>query len=319
MAISPLSHRQSGGDGLIRLDNLKNNQITDRRSQNSRQDRLNLDSETLDRRVQQARRSSVLYQVVSKLLLSSKQRSHLDDNFQRQSDATVQTESSGNERNSSAELSISSQTLFVSTGVLSIQFETGGVNLEAEIDGISISAQLDWTIISIEEQQQEADPLVLDLDNNGIQLTSVHDGVMFDLDNDGKLELMSNTIGDDVFLALDLNDNGRIDGANELFGDQTGFKNGFEALKQYDDNADLQIDAQDQIYNRLLTARLIGNEQFIQKLTDHEIESINLDYQDLSNQRSSTDNIVQISDYKAKKMASTIADVMLAYREVDED
>ncbi len=87
-----------------------------------------------------------------------------------------------------------------------------------------------------------ASPIVIDVDGNGYHLTSVDDGVRFDLDADGVAELVAWTRADsgDAFLAFDRNGNGRIDDGSELFGNHTPAfpgrmditaANGFEALR----------------------------------------------------------------------------------------
>ena len=87
-----------------------------------------------------------------------------------------------------------------------------------------------------------ASPIIIDVDRNGYHLISVEDGVLFDIDADGLLDLVAWTraSSEDSFLALDRNGNGRIDDGAELFGNYTPAyattssitaSNGFEALK----------------------------------------------------------------------------------------
>jgi len=102
-----------------------------------------------------------------------------------------------------------------------------------------------------EQPVQEGEPLVLDLDGDGVELRSMEGGVEFDIDNDGQAERTGFVTGDDALLALDKNGNGRIDGVGELFGDKTGAKNGFEDLARYDSNRDGAIDRNDPIFSRL--------------------------------------------------------------------
>jgi hypothetical protein len=78
-------------------------------------------------------------------------------------------------------------------------------------------------------------PIVIPLNPNGrIRLTSLEDGVHFDLNADGTPERTAWTDprAAVAFLALDRNGNGRIDDGSELFGDHTlpGVTNGFAAL-----------------------------------------------------------------------------------------
>ena len=84
-------------------------------------------------------------------------------------------------------------------------------------------------------------PIIVDTGRDGYRLTSVKNGVHFDLNADGTPELTAWTRrdSDDAFLAMDRNGNGRIDDGTELFGNHTPAYadrtdvtalNGFEAL-----------------------------------------------------------------------------------------
>jgi len=86
------------------------------------------------------------------------------------------------------------------------------------------------------------DPLVLDLDGDGITTTSVTNGPWFDHDSNGFVERSGWISPYDGFLVMDRNGNGFIDDGKELFGNETilsnGIKaaNGFEALDELDGN-----------------------------------------------------------------------------------
>jgi hypothetical protein len=103
------------------------------------------------------------------------------------------------------------------------------------------------------------DPLVLDLDGDGLELTSrTNVNVHFDVDNDGFAERTAWVTGDDGFLARDLNGNGKIDHIGELFGDAA--TSGFTALATLDSNGDGKIDAADAEFASLRVWRdLNGN------------------------------------------------------------
>lgn len=76
-----------------------------------------------------------------------------------------------------------------------------------------------------EEDYADADPLVIDLNGNGMRFTSLTEGVLFDLDADGILESVSWTERgvDDSFLFIDLNENGIADDGAELFTNYTAY------------------------------------------------------------------------------------------------
>ena len=125
------------------------------------------------------------------------------------------------------------------------------------------------------------DPLVFDLGDEGINLTSAEDGVYYDIKGDGTPVKTAFIQGNNAFLYLDDNGNGVADDANELFGDHGGFKNGFEKLAQYDDNGDGVIDENDEVYSQLRLWRDLNGDGVNQaseslSLAEAGIKSINL-------------------------------------------
>jgi len=106
-------------------------------------------------------------------------------------------------------------------------------------------------------------PILINLANDGSDhLTSVEDGVLFDLNARGVRDRIAWThAGSPVaFLVLDRNGNGLVDDGTELFGtatakrDGTRAANGFDALYDLDGGSgvsDWQIDARDPVYDRL--------------------------------------------------------------------
>ena len=113
------------------------------------------------------------------------------------------------------------------------------------------------------EDQEEPccnSPILLSLSGARYFLTSVPEGVRFDLRNEGvERQVAWTEPGADIaFLALDRNRNGRIDSGAELFGDSTRLTSGrlalhgFEALRELDDTFDGVLDARDAAWDELL-------------------------------------------------------------------
>jgi hypothetical protein len=105
------------------------------------------------------------------------------------------------------------------------------------------------------------DPLFLDLDENGVQTTSLEGQTFFDHDGDGFAERTAWVAAGDGLLVMDRNGNGIIDDGRELFGNETILDdctkaaNGFQALSQLDSNHDGKIDANDQAFAQLTLQR----------------------------------------------------------------
>lgn len=125
-----------------------------------------------------------------------------------------------------------------------------------------------------------ADPLVLDLTGNGINLTAVaSDAPMIDVNADGFLVHTGWVGANTGILVDDKNGNGLVDNAGEMFGGSG--VNGFAALAQYDTNGDGVIDANDAIFGEFKVWRDLNGNGVVdagemESLGDAGIASINL-------------------------------------------
>ena len=91
------------------------------------------------------------------------------------------------------------------------------------------------------------DPLIINLDGDIPNL--LEDTFSFDLDNDGEKDQISKLGSGSGFLALDKNEDGKINQGSELFGTLTG--NGFGELSAYDEDGNSWIDENDSIFDSL--------------------------------------------------------------------
>ena len=96
------------------------------------------------------------------------------------------------------------------------------------------------------------DPLIINYKSNLTSYDNISSSMNFefDLNSDGKNELIPKLKNGTGFLALDKNKNELIDNGNELFGANTG--NGFEELREYDKDGNSWIDENDSIFHDLL-------------------------------------------------------------------
>jgi T1SS-143 domain-containing protein len=129
------------------------------------------------------------------------------------------------------------------------------------------------------------DPIILDLDHNGIALTTLDNGVSFDINADGHKDQIAWTAGTDGILAYDVDGNGTIDNGSEIFSPHFAggtYVDGLAALATLDSNHDGKIDANDEAFSKLtiwqdLNHNGISDAGELSSLSDHQIASLSLD------------------------------------------
>ena len=136
--------------------------------------------------------------------------------------------------------------------------------------------------------ESQTSPIIIDLDGQGVDTDQIKK-TYFDLDNNGFSERTAWVHTNDALLALDLNNDGKINNGSELFGNNTSLangtlaNNGYEALKQYDENNDGKIDESDSIWSKLVlwqdqNSDGVSTEDELIKINESGIKSINLNY-----------------------------------------
>lgn len=138
-------------------------------------------------------------------------------------------------------------------------------------------------------------PIVIDMNNNGFIFAGYEDRVLFPIrpQYGETIQSWMKADTDDVFLAIDLNLNNRIDDGGEMFGngtlliqEDTYAMNGFEALAQYDlaingGNEDGLIDSRDAVWSRLILwndydADASSNDFELEPISDSPLKAIDL-------------------------------------------
>jgi len=163
----------------------------------------------------------------------------------------------------------------------SVTFSAGGTVTTEDGREINFDMQLQMSRETFAETYIEyragdalIDPLVLNLDGQGAQLTA--EKYQFDLNADGKKENISFLQQGSGFLVLDKNNNGTVDNGGELFGPATN--NGFLELKAYDQDSNNWIDEKDAIFYdlKLWTKNADGSDQ-LNSLESYGIGALYLD------------------------------------------
>ena len=165
-------------------------------------------------------------------------------------------------------------------------------------------------------------PLVVDLDGDGIELTSLtgDNAAYWDHNLDGFAEASGWITGGDGFLVRDVNEDGIINNSSELFGDQTGYQNGFLALAALDSNVDGLITAEDADFSSLMVwiddGDGFSDYDDLYSLSDLLITSINLAYTDV-NDTNAGNSILQESTYVINGNTRDIVDAYFAVSHIN--
>jgi large repetitive protein len=154
----------------------------------------------------------------------------------------------------------------------------------AVLDSVtSLAALKSIDVNDIRVYSDVTDPIILDLDKNGFALSSIDNGVTFDINADGHKDQIAWT-SDDGILAYDVDGNGVIDNGSDIFTpDFNGgkFASGVAALASLDGNGDGKIDGSDTAFDELkvwidTNNNGISDEGELSSLSDHDVASISL-------------------------------------------
>ena len=170
------------------------------------------------------------------------------------------------------------------------------------------------------------DPLVLDLDGDGIETVShkAYKGALFDHDGDGIRTASGWVASDDGLLVVDRNGDGIINDGKELFGDSYVLKDGthavhgYAALAEYDSNSDGVVDAKDADFDKLRVWRDLNQDGVSQKeelftLEEVGVQSLNVAYQDSNRNLGDGNRLAQEGSYIGKDgKVRTMGDLLLS-------
>ena len=105
------------------------------------------------------------------------------------------------------------------------------------------------------ELNNSVTPIVIDMDGDGAEFDGIEEGIAFDVDNDGEAEQVAWADEDDGVLVFDSNDNGVVDGIDEIalsrYSDDPNATD-LDGLRTFDSNGDNMLDANDEEYDSFL-------------------------------------------------------------------
>lgn len=165
------------------------------------------------------------------------------------------------------------QTSFTAQGSLTL---SNGTETEFNFS-MSYSREFESYSESLIARRELKDPLVINFSDQPMSL--VNDKFEFDLNMDGQKEQLSQLSSGSAFIALDKNNNGRIDDGSELFGAQTG--DGFAELAQFDQDQNGVINKNDEIFDQLLVWSP-GQNGTLMKLSETDVDTLVLQTVDTS-------------------------------------
>lgn len=199
------------------------------------------------------------------------------------------------------------------------------------IDGVLTPIQdVDQWVTSISQSFNEAattppvSPLVLDLDGDGVELTSLTDSgaapVYWDIDNDGFREASAWVKADDGLLVRDVNSNGVIDNHSELFG--TAEIDGFTILSALDDYYDNKITSADSAWSSLKVWRDLNQDGVSQSNELSSLSALNITEISLNanytNYEIAGNPVIRDSTYKlANGTTRTVVDALFKFDNVN--
>lgn len=184
---------------------------------------------------------------------------------------------------------------------------------------VAVKLRVSRELVQTTEQSiqigRKKDPLVLDLTGTGISLTGIENGMVFDLDADGKADRMATVRDGTALLWLDRDGNGQLNSGHELFGDFDGAANGFAALAELDTNGDGVVNAGDERFGALRLRTYDQQQARDQTLAQAGVSALELEHLQVVADLGSSASLDAIGVFRrADGSSGLLADAQLGYQ-----
>ena len=174
--------------------------------------------------------------------------------------------------------------------------DTNTVITNVSVDAYIGDADLMKSNVASQSILSHTSPLILDLNGDGVQTIATEEGISFDIDNDTKQEFTGWVSAEDGLLVRDINLDGNISDASELFGEFTQKSNGekasdgFDALADLDSNKDGVFDALDTAFDEVKVWQDANSDGISQANELHTLEQMGVKSIDLNGETISEEN-----------------------------
>ena len=157
--------------------------------------------------------------------------------------------------------------------------------VDAGLGTVGFSYQgVNYTIDSAGVVSTFSDPIILDLDGDGVDLTAPENGVDFDIDADGVAEQIGWVGPQDGMLVVDSDSSGVIEDGSEVFSEVFeggNYADSLQALRTFDSNGDGVLDASDERFGEIrvwqdANSDGISQPDELKTLAEHGITGIDL-------------------------------------------
>ena len=211
-------------------------------------------------------------------------------------------------------------TLRISVTEVSASASSGAEGETAQVAARRVEIRLESVQLSFRQQAPaQADPLVLDLNGDGVQPRPLSDGVRFDITGSGQAARTAFVQHDDALLFYDANRNGSLDSGSELVGNRSPGGGAAQDLAALDENHDGEITSADAAYDRLYLYRDLNGDGSVTPSEAAPLRALGIEEisallaRDAAPQRDGAERVARSTFRRADGTQGTMWDFLFSY------